>query len=158
MGELPREGIDVRQQKTDELLWIPCHSQLKAALDRATRKSEYILTTQHGSGYSAGAFCNMIAEATTQIGHKQYTAHGLRKNAAKALAEAGCTVHQIMAITGHKTLRQAMHYAKGAAQKQLAEEAIGKLESATKVANPRTFAEPKVANPIEKSGKKSVSC
>jgi integrase len=82
----------------------------------------------------------MIAEATAQIGAKQYTAHGLRKNAAQALAEAGCTVHQIMAITGHKTWKQAMHYTKRVAQKQLAQQAIDKLESATKLANPRTFA------------------
>ena len=60
----------------------------------------------------------MIAEATAQIGSKEYTAHGLRKNAAKALAEAGCTVHQIMAITGHRTWKQAMHYTQGAAQKE----------------------------------------
>jgi integrase len=132
------KGIAVRQQKTDELLWIPCHSKLKDALDRAERKSEFILTTQLGSGYSAGAFCNMIAEATAQIGHKEYTAHGLRKNAAIALAEADCTVHQVMAITGHKTLRQAMHYTKGVAQKRLAREAINKLESAGRVANPGT--------------------
>jgi integrase len=100
------KGIEVRQQKTDELLWIPCHSRLKNALDRAQRKSEFILTTQLGSGYSDGAFCNMIAEATAQIGAGQYTAHGLRKNAAIALAEADCTVHQIMAITGHKTWKR----------------------------------------------------
>jgi integrase len=137
------KGIEVRQQKTDELLWIPCHSKLKDALDRAERKSEFILTTQLGSGYSAGAFCNMIAEATAQIGAKQYTAHGLRKNAAIALAEADCTVHQIMAITGHKTLKQAMHYTKGVAQKRLAQEAISKLESAGRVANPETAGERK---------------
>ena len=99
----------------------------------------------------------MIAEATAQIGSKEYTAHGLRKNAAKALAEAGCTVHQIMAITGHKTLKQAMHYTQQATQKKLAQQAIDKLESSTKVANPRTFAEPKVANLIEKPRKKGVS-
>jgi integrase len=131
-------GIEVRQQKTKELLWIPCHSKLKAALDRAERKSEFILTTQLGSGYSDGAFCNMIAEATAQIGAKEYTAHGLRKNAAIALAEAGCTVHQIMAITGHKTWKQAMHYTQRAGQKQLAQQAMDKLEAATKVANPGT--------------------
>jgi integrase-like protein len=79
----------------------PCHFKLKEALDRAERKSEFLLTTQLGSGHSDGAFCNMIAESTARIGAKEYTAHGLRKNAAIALAEAGCTVHQIMAITGH---------------------------------------------------------
>jgi integrase len=151
------KGIEVRQQKTDELLWIPCHSKLRAALDSAERKSDFILTTQFGSGYSAGAFCNMIAEATAQIGSKEYTAHGLRKNAAKALAEADCTVHQIMAITGHRTWKQAMHYTEGAAQKGLAQQAIDKLEGSTKVANPRTFAEPKVANLIEKPRKNGVS-
>lgn len=132
------KGIDVRQEKTDELLWIPCHSKLKAALDSAERKSEFILTTQLGSRYSAGSFCNMIAEATAEIGAGQYTAHGLRKNAAIALAEADCTVHQIMAITGHKTWKQAMHYTQRAAQKQLAQQAIDKLETKTQVANPRT--------------------
>jgi integrase len=139
------------------LVWIPCHWKLREALDLAERKSKFILTTQRGSGYSDGAFCNMVAEATAQIGHKEYTAHGLRKNAAKALAEADCTIHQIMAITGHRTLKLAMHYSKGAAQKRLAQEAINKLESATKVANSRTIGEPKVANLIDRSGKKAVS-
>jgi integrase len=128
------QAIEVRQQKTDELLWIPCHSNLRDALDRIERKSEFILTTQRGTGYSAGSLCNMVAEATAQIGAKQYTAHGLRKNAAIALAEAGCTVHQIMAITGHKTWKQAMHYTRRAAQKKLAQQAINQLE----VANSRT--------------------
>jgi integrase len=129
------EGIQVRQQKTDELLWIACHSRLKHALDHAERKSEYILTTQNGSGYSAGSFCNMIAVATAQIGHGEYTAHGLRKNAAIELAQAGCPVPEIMAITGHKTYRMALHYASQADQKKLAQQAIKRWE----VANPRTL-------------------
>jgi integrase len=128
------KGIQVRQQKTDEPLWIPCHWRLKDALDHAERKSEFILTTQNGSGYSAGSFCNMVAEATAQIGAKQYTAHGLRKNAAIALAEADCTVPQIMAVLGHKTWKQAMHNTQQREQKKLSQQAIEKLE----VANPRT--------------------
>ena len=150
-------GIAVRQQKTGEPLWIPCHSRLRDALDNAGRRSEFILTTQLKSGYSAGAFCNMIADGTVQIGAKEYTAHGLRANAAIALVEAGCTLHQVMAILGHRTFKMAMHYTRRAAQKQLAQEAIDRLEQQTKVANPRTFAEPKVANHIEKSVKKAVS-
>jgi integrase len=124
------KGIEVRQEKTDALVWIPCHSRLKDALDRAERKSEYILTTQQGSGYSAGSFCNMVAEATAQIGAKEYTAHGLRKNAAVALAEADCTVQQIMAITGHKTWKEAMGYTQRREQRKLAQQAIDKLEVA----------------------------
>lgn len=46
--------------------------------------------------------------------------HGLRKAAARLLAEAGCTPHQIMAITGHKTLVEVERYTRAAAQKKLA--------------------------------------
>lgn len=131
-------GIAVRQEKTAVRLWIPCQSRLKAALDTAPRRSEYILTTKQRSGYSANSLGNMIQDATAQIGAKEYTAHGLRKNAAIALAEADCTVQQIMAITGHKTWREAMRYTQRREQKKLARQAIDKLEAATKVANART--------------------
>jgi len=151
------KGIAARQQKTGELLWIPCHSKLRDALDEAERRSEFILTTQLKSGYSTGAFCNMIADATAQIDAGEYTAHGLRANAAMALAEAGCTLHQVMAVTGHRTFKMAMHYTRRAAQKQLAQEAIDPLEQRTKVANSGTFAEPEVANHIDKSVKKVAS-
>jgi integrase len=127
-------GIGVRQQKTGTLLWIPCHSRLKEMLDCAERRSEFILTTQYGHGYSAPGLCSMVAEATARIGAKERTAHGLRCNAAVALAEAGCSVHQIMAITGHKTWKEAMRYTQQAQQKRLAQQAIDALE----VANPRT--------------------
>jgi hypothetical protein len=36
---------------------------------------------------------------------------GLRKAALTRLAEVGCTVHQIAAISGHKTLREMQRYA-----------------------------------------------
>jgi integrase len=127
-------GIAVRQQKTGALLWVPCHSRLREALSRADRKSEFILTAQNGRGYSAHGLCNMIAAATSRIGAKECSAHGLRCNAAVALAEADCTVPQIMSITGHKTWKEAMRYSQRAEQKRLAQQAIDALE----VANPRT--------------------
>jgi integrase len=128
------EGIAVRQLKTGAKLWIPCHSRLKEALKRTERKSEFILTTRYGKGYSAHGLCNMIADATARLGAKECTAHGLRCNAATALAEAGSSIHQIMAITGHQTLRQAQLYARHVEQRRLAQEAISRQE----VANPRT--------------------
>jgi integrase len=128
------KGIEVRQQKTGKPLWIPCHSRLKDALDSAKRGSEFILTTQRGSGYTTGSLGNMIVQATEQIGAGQYTAHGLRKNAAIAMIEAGCEVPEVMAILGHKTWEMAMHYAQQRNQRKLAERAVEKWE----VANPRT--------------------
>jgi len=49
--------------------------------------------------------------ATAQIGATACSAHGLRCNAATALIEAGCEVPQVMAITGHKTFKEAQRYA-----------------------------------------------
>jgi integrase len=85
-------GIAVRQLKTGTPLWIRCHAKLRAVLDHAPRLSDFILTNRYSNGYTAGGLCDMIAAGTAQIGAKECTAHGLRCNAATALAEAGCSV------------------------------------------------------------------
>jgi integrase len=128
------DSIEVSQVKTKAKLTIPCHSRLKAALDAAARAHGHILTTQYSQPYSAHALSMLVQRATAKLGAKQFTAHGLRCNAAIALAEADCSVHQIMAITGHKTYKLAMHYSQRAGQKKLARQAIDRLE----VANLRT--------------------
>jgi len=50
--------------------------------------------------------------------------HGLRKAAARRLAEAGCSASEIMAITGHKTLAEVERYTRAAEQERLARRAI----------------------------------
>jgi integrase len=124
------EGIAVRQLKTGTPLWIPCHVKLKAALERTVRKSEFILTTRYGKHYTAYSLCQMIRVATAQIRAPECSAHGLRCNAATALIEAGCEVPQVMAITGHKTFKEAQRYASHRDQKKLARQAITKWEVA----------------------------
>lgn len=47
--------------------------------------------------------------------------HGLRKLAATRLAQAGCSPHEIQAITGHKTLAMVQHYTKAVSQRTLAD-------------------------------------
>jgi hypothetical protein len=51
----------------------------------------------------------------------------LRKAAARRLAEAGCTPHEIMAITGHKTLAEVERYCREAEKTRLAESGMGKV-------------------------------
>jgi len=83
------KGIGVRQQKTSALLWIPCHARLKTALDAAPRDSEFIV----GKSFTGDGLSNVVKRALRRIGAEQYTTHGLRKNAAIGLAEAGCTAN-----------------------------------------------------------------
>jgi integrase len=53
--------------------------------------------------------------------------HGLRKLAAAELANAGCSVHEIAAITGHQSLSMIQLYTKSADQERLASAAIVRL-------------------------------
>lgn len=57
--------------------------------------------------------------------------HGLRKAAATRLANAGCTVDQVKAITGHRSLTEVARYTRAADQYRLARQAIEKLKSET---------------------------
>jgi hypothetical protein len=52
--------------------------------------------------------------------------------AAARLANAGCTAHEIQAITGHATLAMVAYYTKSASQVRLAEAAVVKLFPADK--------------------------
>src|SRR3546814_20073424 len=54
----------------------------------------------------------------------QCSSHGLRKAMAKRLAEAGCSVNEIMSITGHATEGEVIRYTKVAQKKELADHAM----------------------------------
>ena len=58
---------------------------------------------------------------------KRCVLHGLRKAAARRLAEAGATPHQIAAVTGHRSLEEIERYTKMVAQKGLVADAIRKI-------------------------------
>jgi integrase len=129
-------GIAVRQLKTGTPLWIRCHKKLKAILDNTPRQSDFLLTSRYGSGYTAGGLRDMIAVATAEIGAAGHTAHDLRCNAANALAEAGCSDREIMAVTGHRTFKEAQRYTAKLNQKKLSDQAVAKWERASgKLAN-----------------------
>lgn len=56
--------------------------------------------------------------------------HGLRKAAARLLAEAGRTAYEIASITGHKTLLEIERYTREAEKARRAPAAHGKVISA----------------------------
>ena len=57
--------------------------------------------------------------------------HGLRKAAARRLAEAGCTVWQIAAITGHQSLKEVERYTRASDQRRMAVSAFEVLDGAS---------------------------
>jgi integrase len=81
--------------------------------------------TQRGTPFQPKAFTQFFAKACDDAGLPcECTFHGLRKAACRRLAEAGCTVHEIAAISGHASLREVERYTKAADQTRLARAAI----------------------------------
>jgi site-specific recombinase XerD len=94
-------------------------------LSTANRGHSTILVTAYGEWFSVKGFGQMISAATREAGlPERCKAHGLRKAAARRLAEAGCSASEIASITGHKTLAEVERYTRAADQERLARQAI----------------------------------
>ena len=95
-----------------------------------------LLTTSEGKSFDPVYFGAWFADAIDDADlPDDCVLHGLRKSAARSLADAGCSEAEIMAIIGHVTSRMVTHYTKTAEKKQRARAAILKLEQAGRVAN-----------------------
>jgi integrase len=106
--------LRVRQVKTGTELELPVHPALATVIADTAVDNLTILTTASGKPFTAAGFGNWFREQCNAAGLPNCTAHGLRKAAARRLAEAGCTEHEIAAITGHASLREVVRYTKAA--------------------------------------------
>lgn len=116
--------ISVCQQKTNARLDIPLHPALREAIDATPIKNMTFLVTSFDKPFTAAGFGNWFRDRCDEAGLKNCSAHGLRKAAARRLAEAGCSNQEIKAITGHKTDTEVSRYTAAADQKRLAEQAM----------------------------------
>jgi integrase len=119
--------IAVTQSKTDERLRIPIHAALQASLDATPRTQMTFLTTDYGKPFTPAGFGNWFGERCREAGLR-LNAHGLRKAAARRLVEAGCSVHEVMAITGHRTLSEVQRYTREVEQERMADAAVRRLK------------------------------
>lgn len=95
------------------------------------------LLNEYGRPFaSAAVFGNKFADWCRQAGLqgvecedgrvRSYRAHGLRKAACVALAHAGCTGPEIMAVSGHSSLAQVQVYIEAAEQIRMVDAALAK--------------------------------
>ena len=120
--------IAVRQNKTGARLLIPVHARLRAAIDACPSGHLTFIATESGKPSSGNSFGNWFADAVRAAGLSGLAAHGLRKAAARRLAEAGCTTHEIAAVTGHRSLREVEVYTRAASQERGADAAMAKIK------------------------------
>jgi integrase len=121
---LKDDSIAVRQEKTDSPILIPVHPELAHALASVPRTNLTFLITERGRPFTSASFGNWFRKRCNEAGLPQCSAHGLRKCAATRLADAGCSLHRIMAVTGHKSMSSVAPYTKRADQARLAREAF----------------------------------
>jgi integrase len=123
--------LRVRQQKTRIALEIPVHPKLKRVLDATPCNHLTYVTSEYGKPFTSAGFGNWFRAKCNQAGLQNCSAHGLRKAASRRLAEAGCTPHEIMAITGHKTLKEVTRYTAAADRARLARDAMAKTRTSS---------------------------
>jgi integrase len=125
-----RDGVlSVKQEKTGIELAIPIHADLERALAASSSGHLTFLTTKYDRPFTAIGFSNWFRHQCDAAGLPHCSAHGLRKAAARRLAEAGCTPHEIGAITGHVSLAELARYTKAVDQRRLAEVAMAKTRT-----------------------------
>lgn len=126
--------IRLTQQKTKPglepvRLVIPVSPTLKAELDtwRQAASAVSILTNAHGMPWRPESLTQLLPWYLAKLGLTGLNVHGLRKLAATELANAGCSAHEIMSFTGHRTLQMAELYTRSADQVRLADAAVVRL-------------------------------
>jgi len=118
--------VRVRQNKTNEPLMIPMHSDLKKHLAPLRCDLGKIVRNCDGETMNANALSSALNRAVAAIPAMPHrTLHGLRYASAGRLEAAGCTVVQITSIIGHRTYQMALKYMR---QRKDAESAMARLQ------------------------------
>jgi len=106
--------LRVVQKKTRKPLILPIRPELQAVLDATPTGHLTFLVTKSGKPYPANDFseqfrvwCNASGLPTACV------VHGLRKAACRRMAEAGYSVSEIAAWSGHRTLSEIKRYTDG---------------------------------------------
>jgi integrase len=120
-----RSVLPLRQKKTGTQVEVPIHPELQAIIDATPSEHLTFIVNAWGKPFTPGAFSNWFREQCDAAGlPKVCSAHGLRKAACVRLAHAGCTVHQIMGISGHTSIKEVERYTMEAERARLAGQAM----------------------------------
>jgi len=86
------------------------------------------LVTEYGKSFSSNGFGGKFKDWCRQANLPHCSAHGLRKATAARPAEFGSTPHEIMSITGHRTLEEVDEYTRAAQMEALSDTAMARLK------------------------------
>ena len=123
-----REGwLRFTTKKCPTALELPMPAALQQILEASETGDLTFLLTNYGKSFTEAGFGGWFRERCDAAGLPHCSAHGLRKAAATALAEAGASAHQLMAWFGWKSLKEAERYTRAANQKKLVASVVSLL-------------------------------
>jgi integrase len=119
--------IEITAKKTGADLSIPIDAEFRAVLDTIPHKHMVFMSTAYGAARSEFGFTNWIIDAAKEAGLPPHRSpHGLRKAACVQLADNGCDAFEIMAITGHRDIKEVQTYVAAANKRRQAQSATTK--------------------------------
>jgi integrase len=110
---------------------LPILPALREVIDATPSGTLTYLVTHFGQPFTAAGFGNKFRTWCNAAGLPHCSAHGLRKAGATIAAENGATAHQLMALFGWTTIKQAEGYTRRANRERLVSEAMHLLMPAT---------------------------
>jgi integrase len=127
-GKLTFTQYKGRNRKPHRLT-LPILSALQKIIDATPCGDLTFLVNDWGRPFTDGSFGNKFRDWCDQAKLYHCSAHGLRKAGATIAANNGATAHQLMAIFGWDTIKEAEKYTAKADQRRLAESAMHMLAS-----------------------------
>ncbi len=110
-------------------LEIPVIPEMQRIIDATPTGDLAFLKTEFGRPFTSNGFGNRFRKWCDDAKLPGCTVHGLRKAAAARLAELGCTEHEIMSITGHRTSKEVTRYTRAARQRTGADSALARMSA-----------------------------
>jgi integrase len=124
-----RDGwLKFTQVKTKVPVDIPMLPALQTTITASPTGDLTYLVGKNGRPLTPGAFSRLFGRWCGEAGLTDCSAHGLRKASAIRAAEAGASVHTLMAIYGWLTMGEAQRYTEAVRRKKLSGDALVLLQ------------------------------
>ena len=106
--------------------YVPLFPQLQAIIDATPDKGDMVyLVSEWGTPWASEAsFGNWFHDRCIEAKEENRSAHGLRKAGVVELIRRKYTPQQIMAVSGHKTMKEIDRYAREYLRQQAAEQVL----------------------------------
>ncbi|MEM6898419.1 MAG: tyrosine-type recombinase/integrase [Pseudomonadota bacterium] len=111
-----------KQAEVDQYICAP----LAEAINAYAPEGLLFFTTEYGRPFTSNGLGGKFRYWCDQAGLPHCTLHGLRKACAARMAEAGCSVKEIQAVTDHDSLAEVQRYTLKARKRALSKRALEK--------------------------------